>query len=148
MLWALKHIMDYFECKREIVHKSNKPSSINECVLEQLYAKLLFHIISAKCMYIVITFLLVLLFLFLLTFYWFFVKFTLCTPIPFISPSPTICPLPLQLPPHNRWGKHLVEIVVYHSVSHSIPFCPHFLACKHSLEPLIGLVQGLWLLLL
>jgi hypothetical protein len=36
---------------------------------------------------------------------------------------------------------------VCHSVSYSIAFCPHFFACKCSLQWL-GLIWGLWLLLL
>jgi hypothetical protein len=51
-------------------------------------------------------------------------------------PIPHICPLPLQLPPpqkktkkqtkKTKHRKHLVmEAAVWHSVPHSISFCPH-----------------------
>lgn len=40
-----------------------------------------------------------------------------------------------------------MEAIVYHSVSHSIPFCPCFFSYKCSLQWLFGLVWGLWLLL-
>jgi hypothetical protein len=33
------------------------------------------------------------------------------------------------------------------SVFHTIPLCPHFFTCKCSLQGVIGLVCGLWLLL-
>ena len=45
-------------------------------------------------------------------------------------------------------GKHFImEAVVCHSVSHSISLCPHIFTCKCSLQWVIGLVWGLWLLL-
>ena len=56
---------------------------------------------------------------FFLTFYWFFVNFTLCTPIPLITPCPHTCPLPL--PPHRGKKNLIVETLVCHSVSYSIP---------------------------
>jgi hypothetical protein len=63
---------------------------------------------------------------------------------------------PSNLPPieniqtknkQNRDRKLLkVEAVVCHSVSHSIPLCHNIFTCKCSLQWVIGLVQGLWLL--
>ena len=47
-------------------------------------------------------------------------NFTLGTPIPLISSSPHTCPLPLQLTP-SREKYLIVEAVVCHSVSHSVP---------------------------
>lgn len=72
------------------------------------------------------------------------------------SPSqllpPCICPLllqPLSTTTENKkqsTAKHrITEAVVCHSVSHSIPLPPH-ITCKGSVQWLIGLLQGLWLL--
>lgn len=84
---------------------------------------------------------------FLLTFYWFFVDFISYISILLISPFPHTCSSPLQLT-SNR-GKELTgEAVVWHSVSYSMPFYPNFFAGKCSLQAIIGLVQGLWILLL
>ena len=44
---------------------------------------------------------------------------------------------------HNR----VVKAVVCHSVSHNIFLCPHIFTCKCSLQWVIALVQGLWILL-
>ena len=81
--------------------------------------------------------------------YWFFVNFIPCTPIPFISLFHHTHSLSLQpaLPsPQTNQTKPLSNCISC-SVSHSIPFCPHFFACKCSLQWVIGLVWGLWLLL-
>jgi hypothetical protein len=85
-----------------------------------------------------------------LTFYWFFVNFTSCTLISLISLSSHTHPPPLQPPPPtNKGNKDLVmEAVVCPSVSYSIPFAHTFVARKCLLQWVIGLVQGLWLLLL
>jgi len=78
-------------------------------------------------------------------FHCFFVNFIPCS-----NPShlPPYLPSPLHpLPQHRK--QHLIsEAMVRHSLSHSIHFCPHFFACKCSLQWLIGPLQGLWLLLL
>jgi hypothetical protein len=68
--------------------------------------------------------------------YWFFQitgLFTSCPAIPFISlfSLPTLNPRSLPTP--NR-EKYLVEGIMCHSVSHSLPFCPQPFAYKYSLQ--------------
>ena len=83
---------------------------------------------------------------FFLSFYWLWVSHhapqSHSSPLPFI-PALCLC----NLPPPKEKENLVVEAVVCHSESHSILFCPHFFACKCSLQWVISLVQGLWLLL-
>jgi hypothetical protein len=74
-------------------------------------------------------------------------EFHIMYPNPTHFPSPCIQPPPLESPLKQRRRKKnpIVDAVVCHSVSH---FCPHFFACRCSLQTIIGLVPGLWLLLL
>ena len=73
-------------------------------------------------------------------------EFYICTLIPFISPLLIFALHPYNLPVNRE--KNLVEALVCHNMSHKYTFSPHFCACKCSLQWLIGLVGGLWLLLL
>ena len=62
-------------------------------------------------------------FFFNLIFNLFFQNFKSCTPNPLICLSLCTCPLPLQPGPSKKEKSNLVvEAVVCHSVSHSIPF--------------------------
>ena len=66
-----------------------------------------------------------------------------------MHPNLTHLPVPLYPPlqhPRKKKKNLIVEVVVCH-MSHSVPFCPHFFACKCLLERVIVLVGGLWLLL-
>jgi hypothetical protein len=81
-------------------------------------------------------------------FYWFFVNFMSCTPIPLIPPPHSLIAALLSCNlPTTKEKYFVVEAVVCHSESHSVPFCPHFFAYKCSLQWLVCLAQGLWFLL-
>lgn len=95
------------------------------------------------------------------TYFWFFGNFTSCTRVPFISQSFHVCPSPYILLPIEEKQIHvtpplfppLYHIILYCGgigscdVSHSVPFCSSSFSCTCSLQWDIGLVQGLWLLL-
>jgi hypothetical protein len=57
-------------------------------------------------------------------------EFYIMHPNPIHIALPCTHPPPLQLPSHTTEKKIIVEDIVCHSVSHSIPFCPHFFACN------------------
>ena len=62
------------------------------------------------------------------------------------SPCPFISTLATS-PKENLKNIYIMEVVVCHSVSHSIPFCSYIFTWKCSLQWVIGLVWRLWLLL-
>jgi hypothetical protein len=88
--------------------------------------------------------------------YWVFVSFKSCTLFLLVSLSPQIyfylCNFPqIKKEAHKqtkpKHTKHLiVEAVICHNMSHNIPLCPYIFTCKCSLQWVIGLVWGLWLL--
>ena len=79
---------------------------------------------------------------FFVTFYWFFVNFILCTPIPLISSFPSYLPSSLATSPSKKEKKILLWklqcVMVCPTV---VPFCPHFPACRCSLQLVNGLVR-------
>jgi hypothetical protein len=74
------------------------------------------------------------------------VNFTSCTPIPLISLSFPKKKIKKKKKEQNQ-NYLTMEAAMCHSVSHSTPFCAHIFTCKCSLQGIIGLVQGLRLLL-
>lgn len=90
-------------------------------------------------------------------FYGFFVSFT-SSPQPHSPPHPFGWPSALAIYPQKKMNnkkltkQSIGSISLWKlwcvSVSHSVPFWPHIFSCKCSLHWVVGLVQGLWLLLL
>jgi hypothetical protein len=77
--------------------------------------------------------------------YWFLMNVTSRTPISLISLFLYICNLPLK---QKQRQNILEEAAECHGVSHSTPFSPNSFTCKCSLQWVIGLLLGPWLLLL